>query len=57
MPQTRIRDLTGYSLSQIRHTIRSESVVIQPRSERPRKMASEQEQELIDFLCTSKTNR
>jgi hypothetical protein len=57
MPQTRIRDLTGYSLSQIRHAIRSESAVIQPRSERPREMAPEQEQELIDFVCAPKRNR
>ena len=52
-----IKSITGFTSSQIRHTIQSESAIVQPRSGRPRLMTLEQEEELIEFVCASKRNR
>jgi hypothetical protein len=56
LTRSEIMEMTGYTASQIRHAVTSESAAIQPRSGRPKVMSPTQEQELIDFVCTSKKN-
>lgn len=51
-----IARITGYSKGQIRHAIRSGTTTITSRSGRPRTLNTQQEEELEQFVCTSKEN-
>jgi transposase len=52
-----IARITGATKAQIRHAINSPSAEIRPRSGRPRVLASEQEAELVEFICACKKSR
>ncbi|KAM7202257.1 hypothetical protein V8F33_002974 [Rhypophila sp. PSN 637] len=51
----RIREITGYSKAQIRHALRNPAP--KKRCGRPRLLSTEQEEELVEFVCASKANR
>ena len=53
--RSEIHTITGYTKDQIRHAIRNPEP--KKRTGRPRLLSSEQEQELVEFVCASKKNR
>jgi transposase len=54
---TAIANATGYSISQVKRSIRSGTTTVAPRSGRPRALNTQQEEELVEFVCASKENR
>jgi transposase len=48
---------TGFSRGQVRHAIRAEKAEVGVRSGRPRKLTQAQEQELVDFVTSSREAR
>jgi hypothetical protein len=57
MTANAIKQVTGYTMDQIGRATRSDRATMEQRSERLKILSLEQEEELIRFVCASKTNR
>lgn len=57
LSQARIRQITGYTESQVRTAIRAANAQVWTRSGRPRISSPEQGQELVEYVCTDRGRR
>ncbi|KAF6815631.1 hypothetical protein CMUS01_12404 [Colletotrichum musicola] len=57
LSQPEIAELTGYTKNQVRTAIRAHSAAVAPRSGRPRVMTAQQEEELVEYVTSSKEGR
>lgn len=54
---TAIARQTGFTVGQVKHTIRAQSTAVKPRSGRPRELNADQEAQLVEYVTSSKRGR